>query len=247
MKKTCCKTCGNSVTKPLTNPTKQPTTKRPTTKAPVLSNFGCTNDKMSSCQSWAAKGYCTAKFVDYMKQNCCKACGSSATKSPSYSTKVLPQATTGTSLNQCLTNARLTNLGKCKRCLSSSQCGASPTTGAKMYCCPFMKKCIGNGDSCSTVPQIAGCRPMCHVEKFPFCKCGNQFPQKWPGYQCYSQFRPGSSSGSSSSQSACVDQNDVLHSMGVPATMTCTDVVRSNRQVCNQAGKICCAACRSSA
>ena len=43
----------------------------------IKTNLGDCKDIKStgSCEYWKGKGYCTRRFVSYMKKNCAKTCG----------------------------------------------------------------------------------------------------------------------------------------------------------------------------
>merc|ERR1711959_813739 len=69
-------------------------------------------------------------------------------------------------------------LAKCAKCLKNEQCKPP------MYCCPYMKRCVGRGTRCQW--PVANCRPMCYDFKSNAeCKCKNKdFPQNWQKNTC---------------------------------------------------------------
>merc|ERR1711972_1287060 len=68
------------------------------------------------------------------------------------------------------------SVAKCGHCLYNSQCEG------KMYCCPYMKKCVVHGGTPCFTP-IAECIPPCSENSPGYpgsCKCGNnKFPNEW--------------------------------------------------------------------
>eukprot|EP00930_Biecheleria_cincta_P095580 TRINITY_DN8752_c0_g1_i1.p1 TRINITY_DN8752_c0_g1~~TRINITY_DN8752_c0_g1_i1.p1 ORF type:complete len:506 (+),score=44.19 TRINITY_DN8752_c0_g1_i1:56-1519(+) len=74
------------------------------------------------------------------------------------------------------------SLGRCEKCISSEQCGES------MFCCPFMKTCVGSpSEKCSS--PIAMCEPPCSESANPStCSCQNdKFPGAWQKPLCAPQ------------------------------------------------------------
>merc|ERR1711939_1241201 len=74
------------------------------------------------------------------------------------------------------------SLAKCAKCLKNEQCGM--LGGKPMYCCPYMKRCVGRGTRCQW--PVAQCQPMCYDFKSNAeCKCKSKdFPAKWQKNTC---------------------------------------------------------------
>ncbi|CAK8684131.1 uncharacterized protein LOC143469186 [Clavelina lepadiformis] len=92
----CVKTCTGcgGTTRP-TTPTTTTRTTTTTTPTTTTGNGRCV-DKYNQCEDWVAKNYCNEKFIQYMKDNCPKACGYCRTTT-APTTEPTPSSTTTSS------------------------------------------------------------------------------------------------------------------------------------------------------
>lgn len=72
------------------------------------------------------------------------------------------------------------SVGKCGKCFNKEQCAGS------MYCCPYMKMCVGRGTRCGYPDPPAICQPMCYDSMSQAsCKCKSKdFPSNWQKETC---------------------------------------------------------------